>query len=577
MKRALVYALIPLFFIPAFAKADVRMAYFYSDDCQMCHEMEPFIEEIENYSFVEIEKYKVSRSPFQYKENNSLFENISYAYKSPMDIPVLFVANAWFYLGDEKKVEKQKEKILEIIEELKNYDVEYPIKDGKIIYPKPVSIILFYNSSKNEPVENIETTMEKNIKFLRMDKIDVSRKENESIFRKFNGNETPLIVIGEKSYPLSLYNLSYVVEEAKKYELLGIEFPPKYVEKKICIVFFYTSTCPSCMRMKARLEALSNIYPLDIKEYDTVEKKNRELLLEYGAAYNITRYHSANIFIGNKYFYSEVQFSELEKEIKSHLGSGIPCPSVGEVNKESLLSNILLFVIIGGLLDGINPCAFATIIFFIAYMERMRRNALLLVGLSFTIGIYISYLLIGLGLLEFLNVIRKFVSIYLDIAIGISALVIGAFNIMDFFAVRKGRTAVLQLPMFIKKRRGRIIGKIAEDRKVSILAIIAFSAGFAISALEFACTGQILLPVITVIESSSSLRIIAFIYLLIYNLMFVLPLLLILFLFHKGKSSATMGEEHMKKYAYTKLLIGIFLILLAFFMLNHVFGWIESI
>jgi len=571
--RKIAYVLLLLLFIPSFAHASVGVAYFYSDNCIMCEEIQPFIEEMENSTNITLQKYKVTLSPFSPTQNDSLLKNMSYTYDSVRDVPMLYIANRWFYFGMGDDVEKKEEEIRAFIKKLQPYNIPPPIQNGVPVYPKPVSIIIFYNSSRAESISELESALEKNITFVRVDKINVAEKENRSIFARF-GNETPLAVLGNSSFPLASYNISFIVQEAKKYEDIGLDFPEGYEEKSICIVLFYRSTCPTCMRIKAKLEALAALYPLEIKEYDTVDKKNQELLLEYGSAFNLTRYYNTNIFIGKRYFHSETEFDELEREIKRHLGSGLECPMTQEVKEENLLSGILLVVIIGGLLDGINPCAFATLIFFIAYLERARREAMLPIGLSFAAGVYVAYLLILMGLLEFLNVVRHLVSFYLYMVIGVSAMVLGLFSIGDFFSVRKGGKAVLQLPMFLKKRRGRIIKRISEDRKITALIIIAISSGFLIAALEFACTGQVALPVVTVIESSSPLRFVAFAYLLLYDFMFILPLLIILLLFHKGKSSAALGKEHMKKYAYTKLATGIFLMVLAFFMLNHVFGWI---
>ena len=53
----------------------------------------------------------------------------------------------------------------------------------------------------------------------------------------------------------------------------------------------------------------------------------------------------------------------------------------------------------GGLVDGINPCAFATIIFLVCCLAGMGRGRLqiLAVGTSFTVGVFLAYLLMGIG------------------------------------------------------------------------------------------------------------------------------------------------------------------------------------
>ena len=556
------------------ARADVTMAYFYADDCAVCDELQPFMEELDNLSYVTIESYKISSDPYRPNENDSLLADISYAYHSVDNIPVVFLANQWFYFGVEGQMELTKEKLLATVDELKEYEVESPIKDGKLQYPKPVSVLLVYNTSKHERVADAVSALEENISFVRIATLDIRYPENMSVFAHLPQSKTPVAFIGEQNY--SLDNISYLVESAAKYEKIGIDFPAAYEGKPICILFFYKSTCSSCLSVKAKLETLAGKYPLEITEYDIIESKNNDLLLAYYDSYNITRSHNTNIFIGDRYFYSESQLREVEKIIKAHLGTGLECPEAGEANAEKLLEGYtLLTVILGGLLDGINPCAFATLVFFIAYLERARKEAIIPIGLSFSAGIYICYLMIGIGLLEFMNVVRQTVSLYLYFGVGVMALILGVFSIVDFFSIRRGRAAVLQLPLFLKKRRGRIIRHITEDKKITVLALIALAVGFAISALEFACTGQVLIPVITVIQGATSLRAVAVLYLVIYTALFILPLLILLALFHVGYSSTRIGEMQKKSYGYAKLFIGIFLLSLGIIMLLYFFGFIS--
>lgn len=575
MKTALpVIACLVMLAAAGIARGDVTMAYFYADDCALCDELQPFMEELDNLSYVTVESYKISSDPYYPNENDSILANISYAYHAVDDVPLVFLANQWFYFGVEGQMERIKENLLAAVDELKEYEVENPVENGKLNYPKPVSVLLFYNSSKHEDVEPAVSALEENITFIRIDRLDINEQDNRELFQQLNQSHTPVAIIGEYNY--SLDDIPYLVAEAEKYENIGIDFPAAYEEKPICVVFFYKSTCSSCLSVKAKLEALAETYPLRIAAYDITESKNNDLLLAYYDSYNITRPHTTNIFIGDRYFYSESHLHTVENIIREHLGAGLECPKAGEANAEKLLEGYtLLTVIFGGLLDGINPCAFATLVFFIAYLERARKEAILPIGLSFSAGIYIAYLMIGIGLLEFLHVVQQAVSRYLYFGVGVMALILGAFSITDFFAIRKGKTAVLQLPLFLKKRRGRIIKHITEDRRITVLALVACIVGFAISALEFACTGQVLIPVITVIQGATSSRAIGILYLVIYTAFFILPLLLILALFHMGYSSARIGEMQKKSYGYAKLLIGIFLLSLGIIMILYFFGFIS--
>lgn len=544
MKKILVVMLLILF--AKLSAAEVNMVYFYSEN----KECSPsFMEKLQNLTFVNIHKYK-------YEGNESLFKSLIKAYDAEENLPSIFVGNEWYYLGEEN----EEERLLKDLEEFKNFNVESPIKDGEIIYPKPVCILIVYDK---ENVSKLMDSLEENISYIRIDRVNIN--ENEEIKKRVD--KTPAVFIGENLYYVN--NISSIIKEAKKYEKVGISFPSFYEEKKICILFFYTPGCPSCQKVKDFLYSLSKKYPLEIRKYVKTIPENAEMLNYLYKKYNITRMRAANIFIGDKFFYSVSQAKEIENEIRKWLGTGLCCPELGKENiEEEFKEWTLLTVIVGGLLDGINPCAFATLIFFIAYLERVKRKkAILPVGLAFAVGVYISYFLIGLGLLHFLDAIREIASLYLYTTIGIAAIIIGSISIIDFFIAKKGKRIILQLPSFIKKRRGRIIRRITEDKKIIVLAIISFSAGAIISAIELVCTGQVYIPTLTaVIQGTSSLKLTALLYLMVYNFMFILPLLIILSLFYYGYSAKEIGEMQKKSYAYIKLIIGIFLICIGLYM-----------
>jgi cytochrome c biogenesis protein CcdA len=568
--------LILLIFLLPITNASINISYFYVEGYEICQKIEPFINELENNESINLNRYNLNG-------NESLFDNTTSSYNYLLKynnptgakaIPSIFVANGWF-IFNESNMEEEKEKVKNFLNEIKDFEIENLIEDnGKLVYPKPVCILIAYNPSLHD-VNEILNALEENISFTKIEKLDLSYEENRSIIKNLGNFDlsNPIIFIGNKSIIFE-ENIDEIISTAKYYEKAGIDFPYGYKEKKICVVLFYKSTCPICVNFKRSVELLGNFYPLEIKIYDLKEKKNEEILLNYYNFYRVEYPYDAIAFIGDKYFIKE-NLSDFENEIKKYLGSGIGYPSVEEgaiEGAENIIRGFtLLSVIVAGLLDGINPCAFATLVFFISYLERAKKKSILAIGLAFTAGIFICYFLIGIGLVEFFGFIESYTKRYINIAIGSAAIILGALSIYDFFAIKKGEEAKLQLPMFIKKRRGRLIKKVTEDRKVIILSFISFFTGFIVSGIELACTGQIYLPIAKVIQSASSLRSIALTYLFLYNLMFVLPLIIILSLFYFGQSSEKFGEAQKKSYLYVKILIGLFLIIIGLILLYSSF------
>jgi len=187
-------------------------------------------------------------------------------------------------------------------------------------------------------------------------------------------------------------------------------------------------------------------------------------------------------------------------------------------------------VIGGGLLDGINPCAFTTIIFLISYLNFIKRKKkeILFIGAVFTLAVFITYLSVGIGLFEFIKRISILptLSRILSFLVAGIAFLLAIFSLYDYWKIKRGKIMdiSLQLPRFLKDKIHAVIRK-ESNMKHYILA--AFIIGFLVSLLEFPCTGQIYLPIIVVVREISALRIQALFYLILYNLMFILPLIVV--------------------------------------------------
>jgi len=132
---------------------------------------------------------------------------------------------------------------------------------------------------------------------------------------------------------------------------------------------------------------------------------------------------------------------------------------------------------------------------------------------------------------------------------------------------------VLQLPQFLKKRINEVIGshlrKKQEEGMLS-LCTSAFVVGFLVSLLEGACTGQVYLPTIVLILKNTELRLKAFSYLIVYNLMFILPLVVVFVLSLFGLGSQKFNNFLKENIARIKILM-----FLLFFLLGLVILWIS--
>jgi cytochrome c biogenesis protein CcdA len=191
------------------------------------------------------------------------------------------------------------------------------------------------------------------------------------------------------------------------------------------------------------------------------------------------------------------------------------------------------------------------------------------VGGAFTLGVFLAYLAVGLGLyhvLEYLGSTLNVISRIVYIATGVFCLVLAVFSFLDYKKAKKGEVGdmLLSLP---KPLRKRINATIRKGRNASNYVLGAFTAGILISFLELACTGQVYLPTIIFVSSIPGLRLQAFLYLALYNLLFILPLVVIFIMVYFGTTSNQLTKFLQEKSATVKFAMGIVFVALGSWLL----------
>lgn len=244
-----------------------------------------------------------------------------------------------------------------------------------------------------------------------------------------------------------------------------------------------------------------------------------------------------------------------------------------------------LAVIIAGLQDGFNPCAFTVIVFFISFLafQGYRRKELFLIGAVFIFAVFFTYVLIGLGIFNFLYGIRNFwrLTRAINLVVGASSIGLGLFSLYDFFKFR--RTAdtnglTLQLPQAIKNRIHALIGfyyrkdknqKDALKPRMYRLILSALITGFLVCLLEAVCTGQAYLPTLVFIFKNTSLKLHALSYILLYNTMFVIPLIIVFVLSLAGFSSPDFARFTKRRLGLIKILMAILFFTLGILLIRR--------
>ena len=220
------------------------------------------------------------------------------------------------------------------------------------------------------------------------------------------------------------------------------------------------------------------------------------------------------------------------------------------------------------LVDSINPCVFGVLIFLIAFMTKMFRSPqrMLLAGLLYTAVVYVSYFLLGLGFLKITVAFGVSQAVYWVAAL--VAIAAGILEIKDFFWYGKGFSLKIlpgaeQRIKWYTRRISRLYKKKAHYAYLS-----AGLLGFFVVLVELPCTGAPYLAILALLGEGLYGEAVPLF--LLHNLVFIVPLLVIIGLAYWGASS-TVLEIWRKKYrGGMRLAVGIFLLLLGAYMIYSI-------
>lgn len=178
---------------------------------------------------------------------------------------------------------------------------------------------------------------------------------------------------------------------------------------------------------------------------------------------------------------------------------------------------LLPLVIVSSLIDSINPCAFSILILTIAFLFSLGRlrSSVLEIGSCYILGIFLVYMLIGLGILQ---VLHLFDTPHFMAKVGASLLIaLGLINLGNHFF--PAFPVKLKIP---HAAHNKIAGLM---EKASLPS--AFGLGGLVGLCEFPCTGGPYLMVLGLLHDQTMYAT-GLGYLMLYNVIFVLPLAIIL-------------------------------------------------
>ena len=302
----------------------------------------------------------------------------------------------------------------------------------------------------------------------------------------------------------------------------------------VAVEYFFSKDCPECQKItKLYFPALQ----------DEKGDKFKLILLELGNPENFQKllfYLDNAGDKSNEKMYAVVNqktvlggATSIENKLSALIDAEYASKSVKtelQTPRKTAERFTLATVLIAGLIDGINPCVFATFILFISFLATgtSGRKQVFQIGVTYLAGCFLTYFTLGLGLYQVLNVAVSF-PLLRGIVNGITILVLLIFAVISFGdAIRYKLVGVpgvvLQLPQKFKDYIRKIMRN--SQQRAFVLSGV-FVVSVLVTIVESACSGQVYVPTLLYLANNSGGINQWWGYLLLYNLMFLIPLLLI--------------------------------------------------
>lgn len=215
-------------------------------------------------------------------------------------------------------------------------------------------------------------------------------------------------------------------------------------------------------------------------------------------------------------------------------------------------------VITSAAIDSINPCAIGVLILMVSVVlgQGGGTKKLLLNGFAYIGAIFATYLIAGLGLVYFFAMIPIVIAEYLSLFVGALVVAAGVLEIKDYFWYGKGFS--LQIPTYFANKIHQY-----STEKTSLWGVM-FLGAF-VAAVELPCTGAPYLAIITILRIDFNMM--AFAMMVLYNLIFVAPLIVILLMVAGGHKISDVSKWKEESKGTMRLFMGLLLAALGWILI----------
>lgn len=401
-----------------------------------------------------------------------------------------------------------------------------------------------------------------------------------------------------KLFFLILFSIIVLIPSGSIKAAIASETPATSAQK-ISVIYFYANDCSNCQRIKPFIEQIREKYKdkIDFLEHDVKEKDEcLQLFLQFIKTYNLPESKASVplIFIGKDYLLGANDIennltSKINEKISANENLLLDCHkfladwengnhpqtspglgicnanesqdvcSIGPDNEKPIKPNINLSipsVFTVGFLAGFNPCLLAILAFIasVTLANTGKRRDVLLIIVMFSLGIFTTYLIVGLGLHKLIGQSASLQDNIKNILVTVIGL-LGLWQIYDAYYLRKNTESSFHTPKaFIRLTE-------SVTKKASLPA--AFFIGALFSLIKAPCVGAIYLVILDTVKNDPGTGLA---YLASYNLGVVLPVLILGAAITFGMNPKKVEEFRIKHRVALRAVTGITLFVIAILM-----------
>ena len=239
---------------------------------------------------------------------------------------------------------------------------------------------------------------------------------------------------------------------------------------------------------------------------------------------------------------------------------GVQAPLLGIIDPDEWGLPLLTVVVAG--LDAFNPCAFFVLLFLLSLMVHARsRSRMLLVGGTFVLIsglIYFIFMAAWLNVFLILGELRV-----VTIVAGLIAVVLATINIREYFLFGEGGPS-LSIPESKKPGMYRRMRNLVGTQNIWAMLAGTVILAIAVNSYELLCTAGLPMVYTRILTLRETDTFVYYLYLLLYNVIYIIPLLIIVLLFVMKLGSRKLGETEGR---LLKLMSGMMMLALGLLLL----------